>query len=151
MVVANALLNFVIVFGLFTGFLVITGNFPGVVFLGIVPLLAILVAFAVGLGITLGILNVFFRDVGQFFGIVLQFWFWLTPIVYPLNVLPTEFQSAIAGNPMTPLVTGFQAILVHGRWPQWDSLAGVALLSAALCALGLHLFRKRSGELVDEL
>lgn len=151
MVVANALLNFAIVFGLFTAFLLLTGNFPGLPYLAIVPLVAIVVAFAVGLGITLGILNVFFRDVGQAFGIVLQFWFWLTPIVYPLNVLPEQFQAAIRANPMTPLIGGFQDILLHGRWPDWGSLAVVTLLSAALCFLGLQLFRKRSGELVDEL
>jgi len=87
-VVANALLNFAIVFGLFSVFLLISGNFPGLVYLALVPVLMILIAFAIGLGITLGVLNVFFRDVGQFFGIVIQFWFWLTPIVYPISILP---------------------------------------------------------------
>src|SRR3546814_8526493 len=80
-VVANATLNFAIVFGLITLFLVISGNFPGLAYVALLPVLLIMVIFAIGLGITLGVLNVFFRDVGQFFGIVLQFWFWLTPIV----------------------------------------------------------------------
>ena len=43
--------------------------------------------FAIGLGMVLGVLNVFFRDVGQLFGVVLQFWFWLTPIVYPVTIV----------------------------------------------------------------
>ena len=75
-VVANAGLNFAIVFGLFTVFLIISGNFPGWVYLALIPVLTIQVIFAIGLGIILGVLNVFFRDVGQFFGIFLQFWFW---------------------------------------------------------------------------
>jgi lipopolysaccharide transport system permease protein len=53
--------------------------------LALIPLLLVQVIFAAGLGMILGILNVFFRDVGQMFGICLQFWFWLTPIVYPVD------------------------------------------------------------------
>jgi lipopolysaccharide transport system permease protein len=86
--VLNALLNFAIVFSLFSGFLAVTGNFPGWVYLALAPVLAILIAFSIGLGVTLGVLNVFFRDVGLLFGIVLQFWFWFTPVVYPVTILP---------------------------------------------------------------
>src|SRR6185295_13899523 len=61
--VLNSGLNFAILFGLFTAFLVLTGNFPGWAYVAIMPVLAIEVAFAIGLGIILGVLNVFFRDV----------------------------------------------------------------------------------------
>lgn len=150
-VVASAGLNFAIVFGLFTAFLVISGNFPGWAYLGLLPVLAIHVAFAVGLGVSLGVLNVFFRDVGQFFTIVLQFWFWLTPIVYPASILPDRFQNLIALNPMTQLVAAYQTILVTGQWPNWQSLWVVSALSLLLCALAFRLFKKRAGEMVDEL
>ncbi len=150
-VVSNALLNFAIVFGLFVIFLVISGNFPGLAFAAMVPLLALQVAFAIGLGITLGMLNVFFRDVGQFFGIFLTFWFWLTPVVYPLSILPAEGQAYMRWNPMFRLITAYHEVLVYGRWPNWYSLWPVAVLSVLLCAYGLYLFRRRAGEMVDEL
>jgi len=150
-VVANASLNFAIVFGLFTLFLFVSGNFPGLSYLALLPVLTIQVAFAVGLGITLGVLNVFFRDVGQFFGIFLQFWFWLTPVVYPVTILPDKIRHLMALNPMAALVNAYQAILVNGQWPQWQTLWPVALLSLLLCGLGLRLFRKHAGEMVDEL
>jgi len=150
-VVTNALLNFGIVLSLFTLFLVATGNFPGWVFLGLVPVLAILVLFAIGLGVTLGILNVFFRDVGQFFTIFLQFWFWLTPIVYPASILPEPVARYLDLNPMAGLINACQDILVHGRWPDAWRLLPVLVLAVLLCALGLRLFRRHSGELVDEL
>jgi len=150
-VVANAGLNFVIVFGLFTLFLLVSGNFPGLAYLAMLPLLVILVALAVGLGVTLGVLNVFFRDVGQFFGIFVQFWFWLTPIVYTPSILPEQVQSVMGLNPMAPLMVGFQSVLVAGQWPKWINLAYPAALAVMLCLLGVHLFRKRAGEMVDEL
>jgi lipopolysaccharide transport system permease protein len=150
-VVANALLNFSIVFGLFSIFLLITGTFPGLVYVALIPVLVILVAFAIGLGISLGVLNVFFRDVGQFFGIVIQFWFWLTPIVYPISILPESVRALMGYNPMTNLMGAFQSILVTGQWPAWQGLLPVTILAIAMCALGMHLFRKHAGEMLDEL
>jgi lipopolysaccharide transport system permease protein len=150
-VVSNAGLNFVIVLGLFLAFLVVSGNFPGWVVIALLPLLALQITLAMGLGMVLGVLNVFFRDVGHFFGIFLQFWFWLTPIVYPVNILPEQIKPLMALNPMASIVSAYQGILVNQQWPQWSSLLPTAMLSAAMCLLGLHLFKKNVGELVDEL
>lgn len=150
-VVGSALLNFAIIFGIFIAFLLLSGNFPGWPFLAIVPVLLVLVLLAIGVGITLGILNVFFRDVGHAFGIVLQFWFWLTPIVYPASVLPAQLQPWLTLNPMHSLMKAFQDILAAGLWPRWESLWVTSLLAVASCAFGMRLFRRRAGELVDEL
>ena len=150
-IIGTALINFLIIFSLFVGFLLISGNFPGLPFLALIPLLGILVLFAIGLGITVGVLNVFFRDVGQFFSIFLTFWFWLTPIVYPMSTLTENIRSMLALNPMTSLVSGFQTILVEKDWPQWESLWLPYLLALILCVLGMTLFRKHAGEMVDEL
>jgi len=150
-VVFNACLNFSIIFGLFSLFLVVSGNFPGVVFIALIPLTIVLIIFAMGLGLTLGVLNVFFRDVGQFFSIFLQFWFWLTPVVYPMNAIPLSFQSIIRWNPMASIVEGFQTVLVQKEWPDWPSLQFVSCLAILFCVLGISLFRKHSGEMVDEL
>ena len=147
----NALLNFGIIFGLFLLFLLLTGRLPGWALLGLIPVLIIQIAFAAGLGVILGVLNVFFRDVGQFFGIVLQFWFWFTPIVYPITIIPENFRSLLMLNPMMPLIGAYQTILVNGRWPDWQSLLPAALLGLLFCMLAIYLFRKRSGEMVDEL
>lgn len=151
MVVATGLLNFGIVFGLFTLFLIVSGNFPGVAYLALLPLIVLLVLFAAGLGIILGVLNVFFRDVGQMFGILITFWFWLTPIVYPKTILPDWVQSFIMLNPMTNIVVAVQDVLVRSVWPAWGQLLYPCVVALTLCLLGLGLFRRRAGEMVDEL
>ena len=150
-VVLNAGVNFAIIFGLFTAFLLISGTFPGWVYFALFPVLALQILFAIGLGMILGVLNVFFRDVGQFFSILLQFWFWFTPIVYPVSALPPAVRDLLVWNPMAAVVAAYQAILVNGQLPQWNTLLPVALLGVACCLLGLQLFRKRAGEMVDEL
>jgi lipopolysaccharide transport system permease protein len=150
-VVCSALLNFAIIFGLFLLFLIFSGNFPGWIMLAMLPVLLLQLLLAVGLGMLIGVLNVFFRDVGQLFTIVLQFWFWLTPIVYPASILPASLQPLLAWNPMAAVVNAYQQLLVSGRMPDWASLAPATLLALVLCVLGLTLFRRRSGEMVDEL
>lgn len=150
-VVVNACLNFSIIFGLFTVFLIGSGNFPGWVFLAMLPVLLIQIVLAIGLGIILGVLNVFFRDVGQFFSIALQFWFWFTPVVYPVAALPPEVRGMLVWNPMAPVIMAYQDILVTHALPHWSSLMPAAASGVVLCLLGMQLFRKRAGEMVDEL
>ena len=150
-IVANATLNFVIIFGLFTLFLILSGSFPGFVYFAMIPLLIVQVAFSIGLGITLGVLNVFFRDVGQFFSVVIQFWFWLTPIVYPITILPEAVRAYLVYNPMLNLMVGYQDIIVAQQLPDWESMWPITLLAFGFCVFGMMIFRKRSGEMVDEL
>jgi len=150
-VVLNACIGFAIIFALFIGFLLISGNFPGWVFFAIVPVLLLNILFAAGLGMMVGVLNVFFRDVGQLFSIILQFWFWLTPIIYPLSSLPEWVRRIVMLNPMSPIVASYQDILVHKALPQWGSLWMAVLLTCIFCYFGARLFKNHAGEMVDEL
>jgi lipopolysaccharide transport system permease protein len=151
-VVLSALLDFGIMFGLFTFFLLGSGNFPGWVFAALAPVLLLQVLLAIGLGTVAGVLNVFFRDVGPFVNIAMQFWFWLTPIVYPASILPEGVRTLLLDwNPMARLVQAWQGVLVARTAPDWAGLAPVALLAVLLCMLALHLFRRRAGEMADEL
>lgn len=150
-VVLNALTNFGITFLLFLIFLLYTDLWPGWVVVATIPVLLIQLLFGIGLGVTLGVLNVFFRDVGQFFGIFLQFWFWLTPVVYPVNILPDVIKSAMEYNPIYPLIQAYQSIFVTNLWPEWSGLVYPLVFGLALCALGMRLFRQHAGEMVDEL
>ena len=150
-VLLSAGFNFCIIFALFLGFLLVSGNFPGWPLLGVLPLLLVQVMLAIGLGGILGVFNVFFRDAGQMFGVLIQFWFWFTPIVYPFSILPDWAAALMRLNPLLPLMEGYQGIMVRGLWPNWGELAPVALLALLLCIYAVLLFRKHAGDMVDEL
>ena len=144
-------LNFSIIFGIFLIFLIITGRFPGLSILGFIPILLIQQGLAMGIGLFLGTLNVFFRDIGHFIGIVLQFWFWLTPIVYPITILPDKIQNIIQLNPMTQIVTAYQQIILYNLWPSWDRLQLHIVGALVAVIAGSLIFIRLSGEIVDEL
>lgn len=150
-VVLTALLNFAIVLTLFLLFLLITHNFPGHLLLGMFPILILEVLFAIGLGIFLGTINVFFRDAGQITTILLQLWFWCTPIVYPISIIPERVKHIVSLNPMVSVMASYQQIFVNRQWPQWDQLSTILIATIVMLSLGFWLFIKRSPEMVDEL
>ncbi len=150
-VVLTALLNFAITLGLFLIVLAVIGRFPGEAVFALPVLVTLQVLLALGLGLLLGILNVFFRDVGQLFAIGLQLWFWLTPIVYPLNILPPALQPWIGLNPMTGLMQSYQSLFLHDAWPQWSQLLPIVLTAAASGLLALLLYRAKASDMLDEL
>jgi lipopolysaccharide transport system permease protein len=126
------------------------GLYPNVNMLWLPVLMLLTIAFASGLGLLLGTLNVFARDVGQVVNVVLQFWFWVTPIVYPLSIVPEAFRNTLAFNPVVPLVVGYQNVLVYGTAPPlslWTSAAAAALV----LVVALLVFRRASSEMVDVL
>lgn len=127
------------------------GHVPGSAIIWFIPVLFVNLMFAFGVGITLGVINVFIRDVGQIMNIVLQFWFWLTPIVYMASIIPERFQHLLALNPMYSVVTGYQKILVFGESPFSVVFIIVAGLSAVLLFVSLFVFRRASAEMVDAL
>lgn len=149
--VGSAVLNFLVIFGVFLVFLIATGRFTGAVVLDCVPLLVIQTVLAIGIGIFTGTLNVFIRDVGQIVSVVLQFWFWLTPIVYPVRILPAAVRDLLYINPMLPIIEGYQGIFVRGEAPAWSTLTPVIALAAVALACAYLVFRKNAAELVDQL
>jgi lipopolysaccharide transport system permease protein len=144
-------IHFAIIVAIFLAVLAGIGRWPGLPLLGALPLLAIWAVLALGLGILCGTLNVFFRDVGYAVGIVLQFWFWLTPIVYPLAIVPEGLHPVLAWNPLVPLVAGLQRIVLEHAWPLWDGVPTAAAMAVVVAALGLSTFRSLAVDLLDEL
>jgi len=143
--------NFLILAGIFAAVLLVSGNWPGALLLAALPLLALQSAIGLGLGLLTGTLNVFFRDVGKVVGVGMQFWFWLTPIVYPVSILPEGVRHALAHNPMLPIIGGYQRIVLEGLAPEWGALWVPLALAVSLIALAWGVFRRLSPDLVDEL
>lgn len=150
-VLASAWLHFAIVFAILGAMLALAGRSPGRSLLCFLPLVLLQQAIAVGLGVGLGVLNVFFRDVAQAVGIGLQLWFWFTPIVYPVEALGPRARALVSLNPMTGIARGYQDIVLHDRCPGLLALWPQALAALLALAFGRAVFRRWSAEMTDEL
>lgn len=129
----------------------VLGHFPVGAF-GWLPLLVVLNALlATGLGLLFGVLNVFSRDWGQVVPVLLQFWFWITPVVYPADIIPERFRFALAANPMYPIIEAYHRVLLYGERPDLLSLLPIAALAVAALVLSLIAFRRAGDDMADVL
>ncbi|RWC92550.1 MAG: ABC transporter permease [Mesorhizobium sp.] len=143
----NQLLLLVALFIIF----IFLGHLPGRALI-LLPLgIVLIAAIGFGLGVILGVMNVFVRDTAQVMTIVLNLWYWLTPIVYPANVLPEQYRFMVDLNPIAPLVALYQDALLFNRWPNPESLIMPAILGLVSMAFAMVFFRRASPELIDVL
>jgi lipopolysaccharide transport system permease protein len=150
-VVGSCLLNNLLLFIAVLAVFALLGHGPTLEMLWLIPMALAVVALSVGLGLVLGVLNVFLRDIGQVFPIILQILFWFTPIVYSVNIIPDALRGALIYNPMYPVVSAYQNILVYGNPPDLQHIAAAFVLAFVLMLLGLFLFRRAAPEMVDAL
>jgi len=141
----NCLLLFVAIIAVFG----LMGHFPGIRVLWLIPLILVTLILALGIGLILGTINVFVRDIGQVVPVVLQLMFWFTPIVYSADILPAKLKAVVACNPMSWLVRGFQDAMLFNVTPAVTPILVVALISVVLLGFALFLFRRASGEMAD--
>ena len=110
-------------------------------------------ALGLGFGWLTSALNVFFRDIGQVVNVVLGIWFWLTPIVWPLDILPPLLRSIMGLNPTYYIVQGYRDSLLIGV-PIWDrpgQMLQFWAMAMILLFLGAHVFRRLKRDFVEVL
>ena len=127
------------------------GHMPSMQVLWLPVLLVSNLALASGLGLCCGVLNVFIRDVGQLVQIALQFGFWLTPIVYVIDIIPASYRWVIGLNPMFWVLDNYHRVLVYDQAPDLAKLAAVVALAIALLLLGRFMLRRSQAEMMDTL
>jgi ABC-2 type transport system permease protein len=162
--VASTVLSLVVTFAtelavLLAAVLVVGG--PGVLpHLVVVPYLVLcLTAFGLGLGLMLSVANVYFRDTSQLVGILLQVWFYLTPVIYSVDyvaqagvdVAGVPAETLLRLNPMTHYVSAFRAVFYDFRFPTATQLLVVTVVAAVSLALGYLVFQRFEGRLAEEL
>jgi ABC-type polysaccharide/polyol phosphate export permease len=93
---------------------------------------------AYGFALILSITFVFFRDLRHLMGIVMQIWFYATPVVYSEAMIPARFRWVFWINPVAPVLSGIRSILVEGAWPDAGGLVagtGWAFATIGACAV----------------
>jgi len=83
----------------------------------IIPVFILFTGLAYGLGMMIGVMNVFWKDIGQSVGVLLQMLMWATPIVYAESILPDAYQAFLPFIPTYPFITAIHDTLVFGLAP----------------------------------
>jgi len=106
-----------------------------------------LAMFSLGVGLLVSTLAVYFRDVTALYQVVLTAWMYLTPIIYPENLLNPRFRFWVSAlNPMWPIVHLFRVPLYEGRLPSLAEIWPALAVGLAVLILGWVVFTLRSKE-----
>jgi ABC-type polysaccharide/polyol phosphate export permease len=125
--------------------ILLTGTIPWTILLIPLPIL-MTTLFALGVGLIVSTGAVFFQDVMPTYEVLLTAWMYLTPIIYPMSLLPPSVQTILKFNPMYYLVISFRSLLLDGQVPDPLTLVLGSLVSVVAFLLGWLIFTRRARE-----
>ena len=120
------------------------------VFLSFVPVV-LLVIFSLGIGLILSAITVKFRDVMHLYSVFVTVIMYLTPVIYPMSILPDWLKIIVKANPLTNYLTMFRDVMLNNMiFSEGDVLIGIAEAIVAL-VLGLYIFYKNQDTFILNL
>jgi lipopolysaccharide transport system permease protein len=149
--VLSNLVNFVLALPIAIVAAALSGIPPGPA-LALLPLaVAIELVFLYGLTLLFATLAVPFRDFQFLVQNLVTIWFFLTPIAYPLAVVPERFRAFVLSNPATSLMAPFQRILYEGRAPEAAHFALAAAWTLLVLGISVAVFERMRGTLAEQV
>ena len=114
-----------------------------------IPIFLIQFIFTFGLSLFLSAFNLFYRDIQYLMSLILMLWFYLSPVIYPVEMLPERFRFIFQLNPMAVLINAYrQSILGQGA-PKLSSLGIALLVSILVLTISLKIFKKLEDRFAD--
>ncbi|WMJ89808.1 ABC transporter permease [Anaerocolumna sp. MB42-C2] len=107
----------------------------------IIPLIYLLM-FTIGLSLILASVNVYFRDIGHLYSVLITAWMYLTPLFYSINIIPANIRKIILWNPMYHFVTYFRMLIMYGKMPNIEQNITCALIGICTLIIGTLIFKK---------
>ncbi|AHG87140.1 ABC transporter integral membrane subunit [Bibersteinia trehalosi USDA-ARS-USMARC-190] len=105
--------------------------------------------FSLGIGLFLAAATVFFRDIQYLWGVFVTMWMYLTPIFYPVTIIPAEYQTLYQyANPMYWFIEQFRDIVLYDKFPQTESIFMGIFTAVAVLVLGIWYFYKKQDEFI---
>ena len=149
--VLSCLLHFLITFIFVFPVLMIYGYFPQWMTFSLIIIILLQTIFIFGLSLCLSSIHVFFRDIRYILDVILTIWFWLTPIVYPISLIPDQFLFFYKLNPMTLFVAAYREVLLNGKVPIPKYWFALFLATLGSLILGYLLYLKVKKGLAEEI
>lgn len=118
----------------------------------LLPVVALLFAsFTLGLGLAIATANTFYRDCSHLVGVVLQAWYFATPIIYELDLMPADARWKFWLNPAFPFIRLFQVIIQDGRWPDLATFGLAVGIAGTVLGVGYAAFKSYEDQLIFRL
>jgi homopolymeric O-antigen transport system permease protein len=116
--------------------------------LALVPIVAMILLLASGIGGWLSAINVKYRDVRYIVPFFMQLWMFMTPVIYSTTLIPPKWRFVMALNPMASFIDAFRGVC-FGRALDWTGLAASTVVTAAVLLLAMRTFRNLEQSFAD--
>ncbi len=147
--IGAALVDMACVFGLLACFMLWYGVAPSIGVVAFFPALLLAAATVFGLALWLAALHVRYRDVGQLLPFLTLIWMYLSPVIYPLSLLPSRYENLCAVNPIVVAVQVSRWAFAGGTPPSLSMAAISTAVAVFLVVSGLWFFRRREATFAD--
>lgn len=147
--IATALFDFLCVLGLLACFMVWYGMAPGIGALALIPAVLLAAVTVLGLSLWLAALYVPYRDVGHLLPFLTQVWMFLSPVIYPLSLLPPKYEALYAMNPIVVAVQTSRWAFAGGLPPSPQMVGISSAVAGLLLITGLWFFRRHEATFAD--
>lgn len=127
------------------------GELPATTSWWLPVLFGIHMIFVLGLSYPLAALNLFFHDVRFLVGVALTLWFYLTPVLYPVDVVPQRYQVFYDLNPNSLFINAYRRVLLHGESPGLEKVLLGLAIAVATFLVGYYLFKKMEPAFADRI
>ena len=124
----------------------------------VLMLMALQLLFTVGLALMVSAANVYFRDVQHFLGVALAPWMFLTPILYPLNMVPADreflgigYRTLYQLNPMVSWAEAYRNALYDLRFPSAERWLAIVVATAVVLTVVFRIFRRLEPRMAEEV
>lgn len=122
-------------------------QFHMTIFLFPIPILALLL-FTVGLSLLLSSVTVFFRDIGHFYSVFILAWNYLTPVFYPIEILPENIRWLVNFNPLYHYINYFRLLIIDGVMPSIELNIYCFGMGIVMLMIGFLSFLKRQDKFI---
>ena len=119
--------------------------------LWIIPIFLIQQTFTLGLSLFFAAANLLYRDIQYLLSLILTLWLYLTPVIYPADIVPTKFRFFFQLNPMSVIVNAYRQTILGGGSPNLSSLFIATIVSLIVLILGLSYFKSREKIFADNI
>jgi ABC-type polysaccharide/polyol phosphate export permease len=133
------------------GLMVYYGEPPALTSWWLPVLFTIHMVFALGLTLPLAALNLFFHDMRFLVGVAITLWFYLTPVLYPVDLVPEEYQFLYDINPNSLFINAYRRVLLHGDDPGLEKVLLGLVIAVATFLVGYYLFKKMEPSFADRI
>lgn len=102
-----------------------------------------------GISLLVAAFNLFYRDIQYLLNLIILVWMYLTPVMYPVEIIPERYRFVFSLNPMSVIINAYREVIIGQGNPNWNSISLAFLVSLSIFIISFLIFKKLEGKFAD--